>query len=109
MRNKKAIRIIEDYKPDIIHIHNIHGNYINIKITFSYLKKCGIPIVWTMHDCWPFTGHCPHYIYNACYKWRDDVCSKCPRKKEYPASYLRIIRPRNFLEKENYSQVFRTL
>ena len=96
---KRAIRIIEDYKPDIIHIHNIHGNYINIKLLFSYLKKCGIPIVWTMHDCWPFTGHCPHYIYNACYKWRDDVCSKCPRKKEYPASYLLDNSTRNFLEK----------
>lgn len=52
-----------------------------------------------MHDCWPFTGHCPHYIYNACYKWRDDVCSKCPRKKEYPASYLLDNSTRNFLEK----------
>ena len=59
---KKLIRRIEEIKPDIIHLHNIHGYYLNYKILFNYLKTTNIPIVWTLHDCWSFTGHCAHYI-----------------------------------------------
>jgi glycosyltransferase involved in cell wall biosynthesis len=82
---KKLINKIEKYQPDIIHLHNLHGYYINIEILFNYLKESNIPVVWTLHDCWAFTGHCAHFDYIGCDKWRTG-CFNCPQKKEYPVS-----------------------
>ncbi len=81
---KKLIKQIEEYNPDIIHLHNLHGYYINIEILFHYLKKADIPVVWTLHDCWAFTGHCPHYDFVGCYQWRDGECRNCVQKDIYP-------------------------
>lgn len=80
---KQLIKKIKEYKPDIIHLHNIHGRYINIPLLFKYIKKSKIKVVWTLHDCWAFTGHCPHFVYQNCYKWKTG-CYNCPRFKEYP-------------------------
>lgn len=82
---KRLINRISDYNPDIIQIHNLHGYYINIEYLLDYLKQMGKPIVWTLHDCWPVTGHCPHFTMAKCEKYKYG-CSKCPLKKEYPAS-----------------------
>lgn len=82
------IHWIDSYKPDIIHLHNLHGYYINIKILFDYLKSTNIPIIWTLHDCWSFTGHCTHFDYIQCDRWRTEECQHCPQKKEYPSSYI---------------------
>ena len=71
--------------PDIIHLHNIHGYYINIKVLFDYLKKSGKPVIWTLHDCWSFTGHCAYFDYAGCNKWTTG-CHNCPEKSSYPAS-----------------------
>lgn len=79
----KVIKRIKSFNPQIIHLHNIHNNYINIPLLFRYIKKQNMHIVWTLHDCWSFTGHCPHFIYEKCEKWKTG-CSKCPRYKEYP-------------------------
>lgn len=68
---------VKRLKPDIVHLHNIHGYYINIKLLFNYLAKAGIPIVWTLHDCWSFTGHCTHFENGDCYKWKTE-CGSCP-------------------------------
>ena len=84
---KKLIKQIEEYNPDIIHLHNIHGYYLNIEILFNYLKRINKPIVWTLHDCWAFTGHCAHFDYIQCNKWTYG-CEKCIQKKEYPASHF---------------------
>ncbi len=81
------IKKVKKIKPDIIHLHNIHGYYINIEILFQYLKESSIPVVWTLHDCWAFTGHCSHFDYANCYKWRR-YCEKCPEKGSYPKSIL---------------------
>lgn len=83
---KKFLKFIDEYNPDIIHLHNLHGYYINIRILFEYLCEKNIPIVWTFHDCWPFTGHCPYYTNIGCEKWKTE-CYKCPKKKKHPASY----------------------
>ncbi len=96
---KKAIKAIEEYRPDVIHLHNLHGSYLNIRLLFSYLKKSNIPVVWTLHDCWPFTGHCTHYIYDHCEKWKDCSCDRCPRKTEYPASFLLDRSKKNIAQK----------
>ncbi|AYD47982.1 glycosyltransferase [Arachidicoccus soli] len=82
---RKFIRQIEKIKPDIIHLHNIHGYYLNIKILFDYLASVSIPIVWTLHDCWAYTGHCTHYTYSNCQKWRTH-CNSCPEIHSYPKS-----------------------
>ena len=84
---KRLIKQIEEYHPDIIHLHNIHGYYINIDILFKYLKEKKIPVVWTLHDCWSYTGHCCYYSMVNCNRWREG-CFECPQKKAYPASYV---------------------
>ncbi|EIF6174293.1 glycosyltransferase [Clostridium perfringens] len=85
---KEFIKKVKEYDPDVIHLHNIHGYYINIEILFDYLKKFNKKVIWTLHDCWSFTGHCSHFDYIGCDKWKDK-CEKCPQKKEYPSSILK--------------------
>ena len=75
---KKLIKKIKDYKPDIIHMHNLHGWFLNIPIFFDFLSKYKIPVVWTLHDCWAFTGHCTYYTKDNCYKWKVG-CSNCKK------------------------------
>lgn len=82
---KRIIRLIRKYKPDVIHLHNLHGYYVNYSILFSFFKSTNIPIVWTLHDCWSFTGHCAYFDYLKCDKWLTE-CFNCPAKKDYPKS-----------------------
>lgn len=84
---KEFIKKVEAYEPDVIHLHNIHGYYINIEILFEYLKMSKKPVVWTLHDCWTFTGHCSHFDYLGCNKWRIN-CEDCPQKRAYPSSMI---------------------
>ncbi len=81
------INFISSYNPDIIHLHNLHGSYINIKILFNSLKKLNIPVIWTLHDCWAYTGHCSHYSSVGCEKWKN-LCYSCPQKRAYPKSFF---------------------
>ena len=81
---KRFIKWIEEYDPDIIHLHNLHGYYLNIEVLFSYLQRCNRKVLWTLHDCWAFTGHCAYFDYINCNKWIEQ-CDKCPSKKDYPA------------------------
>lgn len=83
---KRLIKKIEQIKPDIIHLHNIHGYYINYEILFNYLQSIDTPVVWTLHDCWSFTGHCAHFVEQECYKWRIG-CDNCPLNDSYPKSF----------------------
>lgn len=84
---KKFIEQLERINPDIIHLHNIHGYYLNTAVLFEYLKKSNKPVIWTLHDCWAFTGHCAYFDYEGCEKWKSG-CNKCPQKNEYPSSFL---------------------
>jgi putative colanic acid biosynthesis glycosyltransferase len=84
---RALIKQTENYDPNIIHLHNVHGYYVNIDILFNYLKEAGKPVVWTLHDCWPFTGHCAYFDYCGCKKW-ETGCFACPQKREYPASFV---------------------
>lgn len=97
---KKLINQIEELRPSIIHLHNIHGYYLNYKILFDFLAKADIPVVWTIHDCWPFTGHCAHFTDIDCHKWEDGTCGKCPKKKNYPSSLLLDRSKKNYKEKK---------
>ena len=80
---KRLIKKLEEIKPDIIHLHNIHGYYVNIELLFNYIKDNNIKVVWTFHDCWPFTGQCPFFTYSKCAKWERE-CNNCPMINEYP-------------------------
>lgn len=85
---KRFLNILDDYKPDLIHMHNIHGYYINVKMLFDYIKERSITVRWTLHDCWPFTGHCSFAGEEiGCNKWKHG-CFACPMKKYYPSSLI---------------------
>ena len=84
---RALVQQLQDLKPDVIHLHNLHGFYLNIGILFEYLKKCQTPVVWTLHDCWTFTGHCAQFDYVHCSKWQTG-CHNCPQLKTYPVSYV---------------------
>lgn len=86
---KQFIKNIEEFKPDIIHLHNVHGYYVNIEILFEYLKEHPeIKKIWTLHDCWAFTGHCAYYTYEKCDEWNKGCKGNCVNKNEYPKSIL---------------------
>ena len=88
--NKSTYVIIDKIKeinPDIIHLHNIHGFYLNYEILFEFLKKFNKKIIWTLHDCWAFTGYCSHYEYNECNEWKTG-CLNCKYSNVYPYRLL---------------------
>ena len=93
------IQEIEIYCPDLIHLHTLHGYYINYEILFDYLKKANIPVVWTLHDCWPFTGHCTNYSAIGCRQWRDK-CIDCPQLHRYPKCWFTGDVENNFIRKK---------
>ncbi len=97
---REFIKVIEDYDPDIVHLHNIHGYYLNIKLLFEYLKGSGRRIIWTLHDCWAFTGHCTHFEYIGCTKWMSE-CDGCEQLAEYPKSWFKDSSKKNYQQKKN--------
>lgn len=86
-QTKKLITEIKDINPDIIHLHNLHGYYVNYQILFQFLSSVKTPVVWTLHDCWSFTGHCVHFDLINCEKWETHCCH-CPSKSSYPRSLI---------------------
>jgi glycosyltransferase involved in cell wall biosynthesis len=97
---KKLIKEIDSLQPEILHLHNLHGYYLNYEILFEFIKKTDIPVVWTLHDCWAFTGHCAYFDYIGCEKWKT-TCNKCPQIKSYPQSLFLDNSKKNFYKKKN--------
>ena len=81
------IREAEKLNPTVVHLHNLHGYYLNIDVLFRWLARSGVPVVWTLHDCWPFTGHCAHFTFAGCARWKTG-CFSCPQTRSYPSSFL---------------------
>lgn len=105
----KLVRTIEKFDPDIIHLHNIHGYYLNLKILFRYLHNTRAKVVWTLHDCWSFTGRCPHYQISKCNKWKTG-CYDCQFSlKTYPSSFLKDNSEKNYKLKKKYFRGIRDL
>lgn len=101
----KLIQLIKYIKPDIIHLHHLHGYYVNIQILFDYLQSSKIPVVWTFHDCWAFTGHCIYFDFVGCDKWKSE-CDNCPQKNEYPTSWFLDRSKKNFhLKKKLFNSI----
>ena len=100
----KIIEAIESIDPDVIHLHNIHGFYINYKLFFKYLADSKRKVVWTLHDCWAITGFCSHYEYNKCEQWKNE-CKKCKCKNVYPYRLLSNSHNNFNLKKELYAKL----
>lgn len=96
---EKFIQWVKEYDPDVIHLHNVHGYYINVEVLFKYLKTCGKKIIWTLHDCWAFTGHSAYCDAVQCEKWIDG-CHVCPQIKEYPKAVIDRSK-QNWIKKKN--------
>lgn len=94
------IKKAKEYDPDIIHLHNIHGYYLNVELLFEYLKEINKPVIWTLHDCWAFTGHCAHFDFVGCNKWVNG-CNNCPQISSYPKSLLIDNSKANYKNKKN--------
>lgn len=96
---KKLIEKIKNISPDIIHLHNIHGYYLNYKLLFEYLCEAKIPVVWTLHDCWAMTGHCVHFTMMGCDKWKGG-CDSCIQSRTYPISIFWDRSKKNYRQKK---------
>ena len=96
---KQIISKLKEFNPDIIHIHNLHGYWINYKLLFDYIIQNNKKAVLTMHDCWTITGHCTHFDYIGCNKW-ETGCHNCPQKGVYPKSSLCDRSKRNYQSKK---------
>lgn len=97
-KTEKLINYIDGVNPDVVHLHNLHGNYLNYEILFDYLRIKGCRVIWTLHDCWSFTGHCAYFDMAGCDKWKSQ-CRNCPQVQSYPPS-LFIDRSRNNYERK---------
>ena len=91
LASRKATRSVVEWirqiKPDVIHLHCVHGYFLNYRLLFEYLNTTNIPLVWTFHDCWAFTGHCAHFVTASCKKWKTG-CHDCPLRGDYPKSLV---------------------
>ena len=96
---KKLIKYIEHEDFDLIHMHNLHGYYLDISLLFEKLAKMSVKVVWTFHDCWPMTGHCTYFDYIGCEKWKYQ-CGKCPQRKKYPKSIIVDNSRKNYVDKK---------
>lgn len=105
LSTERFVKMIDRLRPDIIHLHNIHGYYLNYKILFEYLAKVKIPIVWTLHDCWSFTGHCTHFENVNCNRWKTE-CGQCPLlMAQYKSRIVDRSRKNYILKRELYNQL----
>ena len=96
--SRRLIAEAQAYDPDVIHLHNVHGYYLYLPMLFEWLAVCGKPVVWTLHDCWTFTGHCAHFANVNCQKWKTG-CGRCPLKGSYPASLVMDHSKKNYQQK----------
>ena len=96
---KRFLKWVDDYTPDLLWLHNLHGYYINYELLFEWIKKHPeLEVKWTLHDCWAFTGHCSYFTMAKCYKWMT-YCAECVQKKSYPTSLLMDNSASNFERK----------
>lgn len=95
----RLLKRLDEINPDVVHLHNIHGYYINIEMLFYWLAAHDCQVKWTLHDCWAITGHCSYFTYANCEQWRTH-CSHCPQKKEYPKSLFLDASVRNYGDKK---------
>ncbi len=108
LSTNKLLRYIDIINPDVIHLHNLHSNYINLNMLLKYIIKNDIKTVITLHDCWFFTGKCFHYIADQCTKWQTE-CNTCPRLKKDVPSWFFDQTSKVFNDKKRYFELISDL
>ena len=87
-QTKRIIKVMDRIKPDVVHLHNIHGHDCHLGMLFDYLSEKRTKVLWTFHDCWAFTGYCPHFAMAKCDQWKQG-CKKCPQKSSHSVFFDR--------------------
>ena len=100
IETERMVRDLQSFQPDLVHLHNLHGYYLNVRPLFNYLKESGVKVIWTLHDCWPFTGHCAHYMSVHCDKWKEG-CYDCAALDHYPPTWNGRHVSRNYRNKKS--------
>jgi len=95
---QRLVQQVDRIRPDIVQFHNIHGYYANLKVLVNYIAEHGIPLVWSLHDCWSMTGHCAHFALAGCEKWKTGG-ERCPLLSNYPRSWGWDSSRRNYQQK----------
>lgn len=99
---KRLLKRLDEIKPDVVHLHNLHGYYINIEMLFNWLAAQDCRVEWTLHDCWAFTGHCAHFTYVGCEQWKTHCAQleRCPQPYVYPKGYSKTSCRVNYSDKK---------
>ena len=86
---RRLLKKLDEIDPDVVHLHLLLGYYINVEMMFEWLSAHRCKVVWTLHDCWAFTGHCIHFTYVKCDQWRTGCAcgAACPQKRTYPETF----------------------
>ena len=98
---KRLLARLEEIQPDVVHLHNLHGYYVNIEMLFKWLASHKCKVEWTLHDCWSFTGHCAYFTYVKCAQWKEHCAYSrpCSQLNTYPKTYSKASCSWNFEEK----------
>ena len=100
---KRLLERLDEINPDVVHLHNLHGYYVNIEMLFEWLAAHDCKVEWTLHDCWAFTGHCAYFTYAKCAQWKTQcahIKQHCPQLDTYPKTYSRTSCSWNFDQKK---------
>lgn len=97
---RRLLERLDEIKPNVVHLHNLHGYYVNIEILFEWLAAHDCKVEWTLHDCWAFTGHCAHFTYVKCDKWKAGCGNGCPQLGTYPSTLSRSSCQWNYKQKK---------
>lgn len=103
LATRRLLRKLDEIQPDVVHLHNLHGYYVNIEMLFGWLVKSGCKIKWTLHDCWAFTGHCAYFTYARCSQWKTYCANEeaCPQLYSYPKTISKNSCIRNYQDKKD--------
>ncbi len=99
---RRLLERLDEIKPDVVHLHNLHGYYVNVEMLFEWLAARECKVEWTLHDCWAFTGHCAHFTYAKCAQWKSHCAyseERCPQLGAYPKTYSKTSCAWNFDQK----------
>lgn len=99
---KRLLARLDEVQPDVVHLHNLHGYYVNVEMLFNWLADHDCKVEWTLHDCWAFTGHCAHFTYVKCAQWQSHCAhlKPCPKIGAYPKTFSKASCAWNFNQKK---------
>lgn len=95
---KRLLKRLDELKPDVVHLHNLHGYYVNVEMLFEWLSEHKCRVEWTLHDCWAFTGHCAYFTYVKCAQWQLHCAhgEPCSQLHTYPKTFSKASCAWNF-------------